>query len=496
MITQLAAPPYIHQPGYNPVVYYFKSTNASQYGFKYIVQVKDENDNIMFEKKILPDYDNNKCVCQIDRELSDYLTYDFDLTKINAGAYHATKSYKKYKISVGEEYYYKFKFDRYAEFVRTPDPSWTIFSIPVTSVQTPQFQIGDQVNVFFDADPSFPNLMGTHEVKQVLSDGTTAYVILDVEPSGGGSSITESGWIEPIPNNKTVNLGELIVPLKAVFNGALSNSQWLNYNMNSYEMNNANPATGAHLFLAQITQQIKARRTNSIFLNYMKNATAAGSTVAYIRFTNDAGVVTKLSCASNDLQWLMQVNVGPSRTYWGTPVSLSGPIVTPTTKWYTFTATNATDKPVTKTYRVTLDDSCTVDNVEMLYLDKLGSFLPYNFTLKSVESQRINRDEYTQRLGGYVSGTGFTYESTDGGSNIYNSNYQREFLLRTRFLNDEESISFQNVLHSPVTMIKVDDVFQKCIITTNNIEIKKGKWSELKRYELNVKLANQDKINI
>jgi len=137
----------------------------------------------------------------------------------------------------------------------------------------------------------------------------------------------------------------------------------------------------------------------------------------------------------------------------------------------------------------------------MLFLDKLGSFLPWSFVHKTTETQSVERQTYTKYLGG-LDGSKFSYNLSDGGEEIYDSAYERQFILRTGFLNKQESLFFQNLIHSPVTLLKfhnpltTEQQYQRCTVTTNNIEIKGNKYHELRSYEITVTMSNMEKINI
>lgn len=493
MITQIGQPVSVHMPGYNPVVWYFDSNRKELPGFKYIVQVIDEDDNVMFEKSILPDFESGKCVLQIDKELSDYLSYDLNPTNLNTLPVAATKSYKRYKLSVGEEYFYEFRFNFYLPFLNDGVQDSTLFiNNDIGSI--PDFEIGDFVNVRFNATPTHPELIGDFEILNIASGGGTTAFRLDVTfdpPSTGGTPIYESGTISTLTREKTRVPGLLTTDLQSVFNGTLNTAEWLSYNQGTYFFNGASILPK---FLSQLPTTYKVRRSNSIFLNFMKNHLDTSITGPnYLKVTNlDTSGTSNIYFTTDYQKWVYQFNVGPTRSVWGTPTS---GLINSSTTSYKMQMYNKNDTAISAAYTILIDDSCAEENMEMLFLDKLGSFLPYNFTLKNVESQEVNRTSYTQHLGGKV-GSKFTYDLINGGDTIYDSNYTRKWLLRTGFLNNDEAIFFQNVLHSPITVLKIDGIFQRVSITTNNIEIKKGKWSTLKRYELNVTLANQDKINI
>lgn len=497
-------------PCYNPVVYYFDSTNKTEPGFRYIAQIKNEAGGLLFEKTLLPSPDGGLCDLHLNRDLQDYLSWDIVLA--DTSPERAINSYLRFNIEIGEEYNTEWLFDSliYLDENTTywpnannpqynpPNPFLNKQALTTTSLGVvPPFAPGDSIFVTLDDPSILPATAGFHKVLDVFNANSTDpfywTIVLDLTYQGNG---TTSGSVKYADNRKTRFLNELAVEDQVVFNGVLSPQDWLDWNEDDYSMS----TTDMGKWLTICPNPYKVRVDNTVFLNaFKKLATLNTSGPAKWLIENDTGdSATISSFVLNDA--IRQLDVSPTRTTWGSITTGTFPIIKPTTKWYEVTALDSANAPVSVAHRFLIDRSCTTEyeDIEMIFLDKLGSIIPFNFTLRNVESRKINKQNLTTYLGGRVDDTVdyFSYDLKKGGKITYDESFVRNYLLRTDFLNDEYAKFFVELIESPVTMIKIDGEFHRCIITTSNYEVKKERWYELKRYEINVELSNRNKINI
>lgn len=514
MITQLGGPDDNINPTYNPLVYYFDSTNKAEDGFRYVVEVfQADTNNKLFEKTIIPDFDDKKCVLNLNREMQDFVSFDLNLNELDGDNYQASKSYYRFDLDIGEEYVEVWDWDEYgfAGSVNWPNfgdsqinPNGTAKTMLYTTSNTnqPPYQNGDKIFVEADIPQNEPTLAytGVHKVLDVYNQNGTngAYwvVVLDIPwvnvsgtSSGGGARYSD------FRKTRFSNLESL--NNQCVFNSVFKVDDFLNYSASDYNM--VTPATGTDKFLTDIPQEYKVREDNTLFLQYISFATGTVDMVRSIRFKNDAGDQSNLAASYSPNTGVWGIDMSPTRTNWGTVQSGTLPIIKPNTQWYSITLLDINGNELSEEKKIRIDRDCNISRstMEFLFMDKKGSFIPYNFTARNTESQKVDRSDYTKRLGGYNSTTNkFDYNLTEGGAEIYNSEYGRDFDLGTGYMDDQESIFFQNVLHSPVTFLKVDGLFRRCTINTNSITIKKDKWVGRARYNLTVTLSQKENINI
>src|SRR5690554_1860525 len=90
-------------PAYNQLIYEVDSTEKNKTGFRYFADVMDSSNNLIFRKKVSKRISDGFGVFDLQRELSNLVSFDY---KLEADAdYDANKSYFNLKIQFGEMYY-------------------------------------------------------------------------------------------------------------------------------------------------------------------------------------------------------------------------------------------------------------------------------------------------------------------------------------------------------------------------------------------------------
>lgn len=507
-ISLVGNPTYSVNPVYNPLVYYFDSTNKSESGFRYVSVIKDSSGDILFEKTLIPDIDNNYGVLHLNRELSDYISYNLDLDNLDSLNYNASDSYLEYEIEVGEEYYEVWDFDDFGFVSGGTSSDWPNATDPLynpdggnktmlynsSTASIPPYTNGD--NIFVTLNPgtqSRPQIQGVHKVLDVYDNGGTGgvdwVVVLDLGWVGSGTS---TGGSTRYSNNRKTRFSNLLsVSGEYAINTVLNKKDFLNWDYNEYEVSSVNSDIK---FLSQVYNNYRIKQDSTIFLNWLNYNTTSLTRADYVKFRNNNGDESDLTLNYNSDWTINGMDFSPTRTNWGGTAS----IVDSNTSWYSVQLYSLSNNPITEEIRFDIDRTCgSIDETEVLFMDKFGSFLPYIFEGRAIESHNINKSSYQRYLGGYDSSIGgYSYNLQEGGMVPYSGNYNRSFVLNTGYLSSEESEFFKNVVESPVTYLKIDDEYQRCYIKTTNVEIKKNGWYEGKRYTLNVELSNKENINI
>ena len=503
-ITLVGRPPFKINPAYNPVVYYFDSDNKTEEGFRYIAVIKNSLGQILFEKTLIPDIDNNYGILNLNRELSNYVSYNLDFDNIDGDVYDADKSYLEYKFEIGEEYYVEWEWIDmgFAGSVNWPNAGnqqynengnakTMIYNNDVTEV--PPYSPGDSIFITRtnDSDDAAP-VTGVHTILDVYEQGSSGaewVIVLDLPYISGNSNGGKTRYSD---NRKSRFLELFRRNNEVIFNTALSKKDWLTYDYSDYNMESSN--SGNEKFLTQMYDNYVVRPDSTLFLQWMCYDVNNLTTVGSIYFENDSGVDSTYSFSPALETNIQGFDFSPTRTDWG----VGGPIVTSTTKWYEFTIYDRDAIALSETKRVYIDREChSIDRVELLFMDKFGSFIPFQFNGRAVETHNVKRSEYTSYLGGLDTlNKEYSYNLDDGGMGVYNSNYSRSFELQTDYLNTEESLFFHNIIESPVTLVKLGGDYYSCVMKTDSVEIKKDGWYEQKKYKVKITLSNKESINI
>lgn len=500
-------------PVYNPVVYYFDSTNKNEEGFRYIAQIKKADGTFLFEKEIIPDPDTGYCNLHLNRDLQDFVSFDFGINP-NGNPQDASNSYLRFDIEVGEAYGVNWAYDGMIYLDDTtpywpnagnpqynpPNPNLNKHALTTTSAgSAPPFSAGDTIFVEITTPGVLPNLGGFHKVLDVFNAGGASgfywTVVLDITYQGAGTS---AGTIRFADNRKTRFLNLYALEDQVIFNGVFSPADWLNWDQEEYS---SFGTINGQKWLTVIPTTYKIREDNTIFLNVFKKL---GTTIAngprYWYFQSDDGSIARITSFQLD-NIIRQIDVSPTRTNWGTLLSGTLPIIKPDTEWYeVFTSPDGFARS-NEVLRFEIDRSCTTDyeDIEMNFVDALGSRIPFNFTLRNVETRKITKSNYVKFLGGIKYQEGpeyFGYDLEEGGKETYDESFVRIYTLRTDFLNAEMSKFFHNLIQTPKCAIKIDGEFQSCVITTLSKPVKKRRWFEPQRYEIEVMLSNRNKVNV
>jgi len=512
-ITLVGSPTFSTNPCYNPIEYYFNSTNKEENGFRYLVTILDEDDNILIpEKKLIPGFGNGYGVLKTNRELSDFLTYDFDLDNLNTNEYDASNSYLKYKIDVGEEYFVTWEFEEYGFESGATGTTWDNYNSPLFNpvggnktflyntnvLDVPPFENGDTIYVNLNpGTQSKPEIGGFHKVLDVFNYAGLSDVYWGVilDRKWVGSGISTGGNIKYADNRKSRFESLLTVDNQNVINTVLPVKDWVNYNVNDYKLLYDSVDCK---FLSNIYTGYKVRLDNYMFIQYLTDTQFPEGSATYIQFENNLGDITKIELDGENAAIIRAIDVSPSRTFWGDVISGSSSIVYDSVDSYSFQLLNVDENPISEKIELVIDRECpSIDSLSLVYMDKYGSFLTWNFKGRCFENHTIERVTSEKFLGGFDATLArYNYSLLDGGDVIHNSSYIRSFILNTDFLTGVEAEFFENVVHSPVTFLMLESELQRCIITDNTFSKKKDGWFEAKRYTLNVQLSNRENINI
>ncbi len=177
------------------------------------------------------------------------------------------------------------------------------------------------------------------------------------------------------------------------------------------------------------------------------------------------------------------------------------------TDYYDVTMINITGASTSETLRFNVDyDVTRYGNIELIFADRLSSFIPVNFTLQDNRSIQIDRQEYQTLLGnlrGYSSGGGqgegeivgrWGFDSTDRGRNILNTTVKKQITLISNWLTEAEAKYMQELYSSPIVYIKEYGSYWPVIVTSNSYEIKTKRNIKNIQIKITIEMANLDRI--
>lgn len=460
-------------PAFNQVVFIMDSTNKNAEAFRYVVDVYLSGTSTkLFETRIAPRYGDGYAFVRIDKELQSRIEQTFDLT--NKTSLDASGSFVKIDLKVGEEFINEWAYNDY-EF-RSGN------KLALNGTTSHGFGVGDQIKVSqTDGGTLKPMLEGLFTVTEV-PDSTE--VILDIPFSDVGSGATMGGVIRYADNRTTITR-DLKTETLTAYDMALSLKDFRNYDSDLHKLT-ADSVTNE--LLTNLPENFYTTDTALMFINFGQFESGE---VSKAWFQNDSGTTYSKGVTSGASKMVRQFAAGAGN------LEISGAtIVTPSTLYYDFWLTDASDNQLTKKYRVWIKRECLIEEIEILFKDRKGSLIPFYFNLKSYERGEIKRETFKKQLGGYDSVTGkYTYKNEDAGESTISVDVKKKVQITTAWLNDEMSKYFEELLSSKIQLLKIRGVYYSvvCEETSFQTELKKNK--RMIKKTITVRYSNDEPIN-
>ena len=457
--------PFDITPAYNPIKYVYDSTNKNAQGFKYVFDIYESGTlNKIAEYRVFPRFNDGFGEIDLSKLLQNKVTFDFDPATADAVA--ATNSYYKYDLKVGEEYVVTYNYT--ASLVDNGG------NVKITPIVAHTFNVGDQI--VLNAGTTNSAISGLWTV--IAITGTTdftinAFFINVADP-------TENGSVNYADNRKTITRDITSADSKYVFNGV---KKWS-------EFNSYNDISVINQFLTDQPQYFKVNREQDIYMNILNNFDTTG----LLYFKNSDGDEFTKPVDQNAL--INQVGVALHNVGALTLLSGTFPLEKPTTTYYEVTYCDASLNPLSNTFVYFMDRTCQIEEFEVVFLDRMGSFNNYAFTLRSYERGTVKKDTYKRDVLGYTTDAdGWSYNSYDYGTRVINPTVEKTIELNTNWMTKDEDNYFQELITSPQVYIKIEGVYYACVVQDTNFEVARQKNKNLVRHSITVMLSNNDTIN-
>ena len=462
--------PFDKTPAYNPIKFLYNSTNKNNLGFKYIFDVYESGTaNKIAEYRVYPRFSDGYGEIDLSKLLQNKVSYDFDQTLIESDP--ATNSYYKYDLKVGEEFVTSYTYT--ANLVNNGG------NVQITPTAAHTFVVGDQI--ILNAGIANSAISGLWTV--IAVSGTTNFTINAL--FANVLNPTDNGSVSYADNRKTVTRDIETALDKYVFNGAIAWANFRTYNEAEFILPNSN----AKLLTNIPFQGFKITETQDLWVNILNNFDTTG----FMVFGNSDGDVFAKPITDNAL--ITQVGVGANN--YGTLTTLVGtsPLIKPTTTSYSFVYTDASYNDSSLIYTVEIDTRCIIEKFEIAFLDRLGSFGSFAFQLRAYEQGDVNKQTYKQDVTGFTDSGMWTYSPDEKGTRVINPTVTKTIQLNTNWLTIEMDNYFQELMTSPETYIKINNVYYACVINETTFEVARQKNKNLIKRSVSVTLSNQDAIN-
>jgi hypothetical protein len=484
------ATPQVIVPAYNPVKYIYSSSNVNLQGFKFIYDIYQSGTlNKIAEYRVLPTYATGFGEIDLSKLLQAKVSYDLNLN--NTSVYNAPGSHYKYDVRIGEEYLTTTSYNlALTQWVTAPYAGRVQINVANT------FIVGDQINITqTGAGVTNPNLEGLFTVLVA----NPAYIVVNSLWSQIVNA-NKDGDITYADGRKTVNRNLAQQLNKYVFNGAINWAQWPSYNYQDYMLNGV-----FDKFLTNYpagNKNMYATLSQDMWVNCIANGSPTAPDTMV--FSNDGGNIFEKNVTAVD--HLSGVSVGPNNFGALTLVFGSGNLIEPTTEYYDFHYERNGVISSTR-YRVTLDRRIRTTEYSILFLDKLGSWNSFAFSLNSYEKGNVTREQFNQDVPGFINGSNqWDYALTERGmTNTYVST-ETTLDLATNFMTMDMANYFTELISSPFTYVKlssyandcdvpVSEEYISCNIITSDYQVYNQRNKNLIKQNVTIKLANNNIVN-
>jgi hypothetical protein len=262
---------------------------------------------------------------------------------------------------------------------------------------------------------------------------------------------------------------------------------------------------------------------NDDFLNFSISSTPGSSlptTIAKAGTYNGRAYYTFIIGAASFYVWWSSANswwevtsaLGGGNQYLISSVPGNG--INPPAGSYPVTWTDGTDQPyisaftttdiplyatnkTSQTYRIAIDDRCAKNETQLLFLDRMGSWGSFAFTLNQEKANTTTKESYNKEYGAVASSV-WTYDTYSAGNTTWGVLLEEIWTLNGDWMTDEMSVYFDQLMSSPEILVRftANGDWQRCQIVDGSWRTERTANKTLVRKTVQIKTALQQNINI
>ena len=473
--TTIIAQPQQLMPAYNPIKYIIDNTNKNAPGFRYIFTIYPAGSATQIAQyKTLPVYGTGYGEQDISRLMQSLVTYnETGINYVEGGnPYNVSESWYQYDVDLGFEFIDNVGY--------TAALTIDGLNTNITSTTAHGFIVGDQIVITqADGGVANPALEGLHTVISVTDANNFTVNVLWT--TIGDDDI--NGNVSYADQRKTQVLNDSLITNKEVFNGA--------YNLFNNTASQYIPFPSAEY----LSDGANARFMISTYnIQYYPAAAFYGAQIYYnLRVYAGATYTVRFYDMSNteiDSYLFIPASDGIYAVFVGPTENVSE-------DYYIDVFSDIVGFSMPACY-FTYDNRCTINDQQLIYLDRMGSWQTFAFQLRTYEKGQITREQYNQYIDGQIGGE---YEwvgvNLQKGFRTYNTNVTKTFDLNTNWMGQSDAKRFQELLTSPQVYYSLNggEIFAACVVDSSSFEVFSQKNKKLIKQSVTIRLAQQDPIN-
>ena len=465
MATTIIAQPQVFMPAYNPIKYIIDNADKNEPGFRYIFTIYPATGshipaNVVAQYKTLPVYGTGYGEQDVSKLMQSKV--GFDTSAFGLDSAQATNSWYQYDIDLGYEY-----IDNINYATSLADNGGNV----QISFTAHGFVQGDQISITQDdLGVANPGVEGLHTVLSATANNFTINALYaDV------TDVTINGTVTYADLRKTIVLDDEAIVDREVFNGAYNN------NINSSD-NTAFPYNDFYGVSAD------GNLLTSLVYSVPPSTFLGAMFYLNLRAYQDIYSVNYYDMSNNFIDnYLVNVPADGIHTFSVGPTAL-------VTEDYYVVISNSLGF-TTENYLFTYDNRCTINDDQLIYLDRMGSWQSFAFQLKTYEKGQVTREQYNQHIDGQVVSGEWVGVPLQTGFRTYNTNVTKTFDLNTNWMNENDGKRFQELLTSPQVYYYTDSYYCACVVEATNFDVFRQRNKNLIKQSVTIRLAQQDPIN-
>lgn len=473
-ITKLIFPQTLN-PAYNPIITVVDSTNKNQTDFMFIFDVFSgcSTTNRIGRFKLPANIDGYG-VFDAHRALETQVSSDIFTNLF--GSSQAVNSFDKFNIQIGEEFQYVWNFS---------DNFFYSGNLVGFTGSTPHYKSeGDQILI--TQNPTGATNQGYDGVHTILYVLDSYRFVTDAQ--FGVSTPPEAGTIIYSDYRKTQFTGLTATSCSYITNSSINHQEFRNYDYHEFNID----STDQGRFLTNAPSNYRFDLNSRAYVNaFQTGTTSFGRCV----IKTDTGGTYKFNLSSNNY---LSIGVGPYNLNNTTLSFGSQPILTSVNKRYSAYTENATTSGRTSEVLVfDLYEKCSIyDQYQLVFMDRLGSFISFNFDLASTQSIDIERKEYKQITGNYNPTTNtWGYNSYDRGRTILGVTETQKYSVVSNWVTESEGNYLKELFTSPeIYHIDSNGNWLPIIVKDTSYVIKQRVKDKIFNITLQFEYAQRDEI--
>ena len=464
--TTIIAQPPVMMPAYNPIKYIIDNTNKNEPGFRYIFTIYPAAGshipaNVVAQYRVLPVYGTGYGEQDISLLMQSLVTYN-ETGISNAVPYNSSESWYQYDVDLGYEYIDNIDYINSLQESGGGDVE--------IHFNAHGFIVGDQVVIVqADGGVANPTVEGLHTV---LYADTNFFVINARWDTVTIDSI--NGNVTYADQRKTQVLDDEVIEDQEIFNGAYNN----NINNGDNTPFPSNDYLSPGLLMTSNIQSINYPAATFLNAQFYYNLKVYAGYTYTVRFYD-------MSNTQIDAYLFIPASDGIYAVF-------VGPTALVTEDYYIRIFYSAGNFGY---YYFTYDNRCTINDQQLIYLDRMGSWQSFAFQLRTYEKGQITREQYNQHIDGQVQSSQWVGVPLQKGFRTYNTNVTKTFDLNTNWMGEYDAKRFQELLTSPQVYYLSDNYYCACVVDATGFEVFSQKNKKLIKQSVTIKLAQQDPIN-